>query len=309
LATRCVSGIIGAVFIIAILICNQSFPILLNILVAIICAISDYELFCVMGLAIPLKKSAEKGKFKDLKVYIFRKKIYILTISSLLFSILLPMASSKIFKQILWFLYTIITFGFAIFMASSAKKQKKFRHVKKTLKFQDIIVAYSITALILFSLTTLIKLRDIGGRIGSFYVLIVLGIAWFSDTGAYFGGNFLGKQKLCPEISPKKTVEGVVSGAVTCVLLMLLMGKAFESKLFGLSAQINYINFIITCFVGAFIAVIGDLCFSLLKRSYNVKDFGNILPGHGGALDRFDSVIFVAPFVYFILKNFSFLSA
>ena len=118
---------------------------------------------------------------------------------------------------------------------------------------------------------------------------------WLADAGAYFGGSRFGKKKLCPKISPKKTVEGAVSGFIIGTVLSLLVGIIFEAFFFKNGETVNYIYLLIFSLLGAVVSIVGDLSFSLIKRSCGVKDYGSLMPGHGGMLDRFDSVIFTAP--------------
>ena len=127
--------------------------------------------------------------------------------------------------------------------------------------------------------------------------MIAVFAAWIADAGAYFVGSFFGKTKLCPEISPKKTVEGAIGGMVVNMLVLVLIGWIYE-LLFP--ADVNYISMLLIGFGSSVISILGDLSFSLIKRSCNIKDFGQVIPGHGGILDRFDSVIFVSPLIYYI---------
>lgn len=127
-------------------------------------------------------------------------------------------------------------------------------------------------------------------------------LAWVTDSGAYFVGCGIGKHKLIPKLSPKKTIEGAIGGIVACVLISLgyvwLLDKSFGVSLFNGG---DYKKMLVLSFIGSVISQLGDFASSAIKREFNVKDFGNLLPGHGGVLDRFDSIIFVAPFVYYIL--------
>jgi len=133
---------------------------------------------------------------------------------------------------------------------------------------------------------------------GRYAVLPVFIFSWITDTGAYFTGYFLGKHKMAPNLSPKKTVEGAVGGVVAAVLgayvyiVVLRHGYKLELP--------NQVMFLIAAGVGALLSALGDLTASALKRNCQVKDFGKIFPGHGGFLDRFDSVVFISPFVYFV---------
>ncbi len=119
--------------------------------------------------------------------------------------------------------------------------------------------------------------------------------AWFTDTFAYFVGVYMGRVKLCPKISPKKTVEGAIGGILGCIALTTLSGYIINK--FGV--DINIVHFIITGFLCAAASEIGDLAASYIKRYTGIKDFGNLIPGHGGILDRFDSILFTAPIVYY----------
>ena len=168
--------------------------------------------------------------------------------------------------------------------------------------FREIGVVYSMTLLIPTALGTLVGLRALGGNHGMFYVIIGIFSAWIADVGAFFAGSFLGKHKLCPQISPKKTVEGLVGGFVLDMAAMLVFGYIFQVLLYSYEVQISYLSLFLIGLIGAALSVIGDLAFSLIKRSCHIKDFSEIIPGHGGILDRFDSVIFVAPFVYFVVQ-------
>jgi len=169
---------------------------------------------------------------------------------------------------------------------------------RQAFSVKDVAVAYSMTLLITLSLNTIIELRNWSGNYSNFYVLLALATSWMSDTGAYFSGKIFGKNKLCPDVSPKKTIEGAIGGVIISVLANLFICFIFEKFLFNPQAYVNYPRVAILVFFGAIFSIIGDLCFSMIKRSYQVKDFGSVIPGHGGVLDRFDSVIFVAPFVY-----------
>ncbi len=131
------------------------------------------------------------------------------------------------------------------------------------------------------------------GADGLFYLFLVLVIPWLSDTGAYFTGMCCGKHKLCPAISPKKTVEGFVGGIVVSVAASALTGYLY-TLLCGHAVVVNWWSLLGAAAVGAPLSVCGDLFASVIKRRFGVKDYGHIMPGHGGAMDRFDSVLPVA---------------
>ena len=148
--------------------------------------------------------------------------------------------------------------------------------------------------LIPWSLAHMINLRDIV-QYGEYLTLFMIITVWISDTGAYFSGRFFGKHKLNKEVSPKKTWEGAIGGTLLAVGGALLMRHLFLSSFFSVKQAI---------WMGLLIAVIGqvsDLAESILKRSTGVKDSSNLLPGHGGFLDRFDSYLLLAPIFYYVI--------
>ena len=139
---------------------------------------------------------------------------------------------------------------------------------------------------------------------GRAYLFLTLIIAWFSDMGAFFAGKLFGKHKLCEVISPKKTIEGFVGGIIAAVLFSLIGAFIYQTAVLGDTVQVVYWQVALIALGVAPVSVLGDLFCSIIKRHYGIKDFGNILPGHGGVLDRFDSTIFVAPLMYLALLWF-----
>ena len=137
---------------------------------------------------------------------------------------------------------------------------------------------------------------------GKVYIWMIFVIAFLTDTFAYFVGRFLGRHKLAPAISPKKTIEGSIGGIVFAVAGMIAYGVVME-QVFHLSLPI--VTLIIVGVLGSVAGQCGDLAASMIKRHCDVKDFGKILPGHGGVLDRFDSILFVLPIVY-VYASFTF---
>ena len=132
---------------------------------------------------------------------------------------------------------------------------------------------------------------------GVFFVWLIFICSWGSDTSAYCVGLTIGKHKLAPVLSPKKSVEGAIGGVVGSALLSVLYAVAINGFA---GAHVNVLHFGIVGAVGSGVAQIGDLAASAIKRSHGIKDFGKLIPGHGGVLDRFDSVIFTAPIIYLL---------
>lgn len=135
------------------------------------------------------------------------------------------------------------------------------------------------------------------------YYICFLG-AWITDIFAYFCGRAFGKHKLIPDVSPKKTVEGSVGGTVFCILVMVIFGFVVEKLVPEISA--NLLIFVVAGVLIAVVSQIGDLSMSVIKRKYGVKDYGFIFPGHGGVLDRFDSVIAVSALLMVFSLFFNF---
>ncbi len=125
------------------------------------------------------------------------------------------------------------------------------------------------------------------------YIWLVFIISLGTDTFAYFTGMLIGKHKLCPNLSPKKTVEGAVGGMIGAAALASL----FEAFVIGGKNALS-VHFIIMVLLGSVVSQLGDLSASAIKRRTGLKDYGNLIPGHGGIMDRFDSVLFVAPYLY-----------
>ncbi|MGN0474628.1 MAG: phosphatidate cytidylyltransferase, partial [Acutalibacteraceae bacterium] len=131
-------------------------------------------------------------------------------------------------------------------------------------------------------------------------VIYCLILSWVADGGAYFVGRAFGRHKLAPVISPKKTIEGAVGGFVIAMIISLASAYIYADVLNYAEAELNMVNVAIISAICILMSMFGDLSFSAIKRQYNVKDFGNLLPGHGGVLDRFDSVLFVCPTFYLL---------
>ena len=140
------------------------------------------------------------------------------------------------------------------------------------------------------ALSSIIRILD--GRFGEYLVMTPFVLAFIPDSGAYFAGCFFGRHKLAPVISPKKTVEGAIGGLLTGMLCMVVYALILQV---GFRFKVNYLYALIYGLLGSLGAIFGDLCFSVIKRQTGIKDYGNLFPGHGGILDRFDSMMIVAP--------------
>ena len=183
-----------------------------------------------------------------------------------------------------WVLHLLGTCVYAIVKAGEVK----FLHISASV-FSVIVIPYSFSAFL---------------RIGSTgvhraYLLLPFILSFACDTFAYFVGCSIGKHRLAPKVSPKKSVEGFLGGLIGNALCGLLFAFCMD-RCFG--ANIGYGAMVVLALVCGTVAQIGDLSFSLIKREFGIKDYGHLFLGHGGVLDRFDSVLFVTPFIEIILR-------
>lgn len=162
--------------------------------------------------------------------------------------------------------------------------------------FEEIAKTFFITIYVAFMFAHIILVRNM--EYGNFLIWVVLIGAFVTDTAALFGGKFFGRHKLCPKLSPKKTVEGSISGILGCVICTLIFCLICN---IGFGLEINYLWAVVIGLGASIVSQLGDLSASCIKRQFGIKDYGKIFPGHGGVMDRFDSLFFVAPFVYYML--------
>ncbi len=272
--TRILSAVIGVPALLAILYCYRFFPWCVNIL----CSLVSFA--CCVELL-----NAKKF-FRD----------FLISVPCMLFALAMPFATD--ISVLITVVIVLMIYLFVVLILRHPRYQ-----------FDD--VAYLLTAIGLssFGMSSIVLALLLDDTHSCFYIILCLAIAWIADGGAYFVGRSLGKKKLCPDISPKKTVEGAVGGVIIGTLGALGTGLVFQYLLFGETAKVNLIAVTLVGFVGSLLSIVGDLTFSLIKRSCKVKDYGHVIPGHGGLLDRCDSLIMVAPFLYLFAVYFPLLHA
>jgi len=204
-----------------------------------------------------------------------------LIIYAIIFSALIPIwvffGSISELALILIFLYVFLLFIECITGTAGAS-------------FEKICGVFFASFVLPYFLSSLVRIFSFNN--GRYLILIPILSAFASDVFALLFGMKFGKNKLCPEISPKKTVEGAVGGLLMGPVSIVIFGLIIE-KYYGF--DVSYLRLVLYGLAGAFSGQIGDLSMSFVKRQFNIKDFGNIIPGHGGILDRFDSVLFAAP--------------
>ena len=268
--TRIISGIIMGVIVACVLALGFLVqPIIITLAVALIAAGAVYEL--IHNAAGIKSKIAVSGSiifaflyvvFSDNSVFV--KPYYSLWLSPELVNSLL----------LIYFLFAVIII---------LKNHKDFDLGKIVSLFAlPLPYAYAFSCL-----SSVIKHPD-----GIYYLLLLLNFSSVCDMGAYFVGVTMGKHKLCPNLSPKKTVEGAVGGIVSSIVVTVIISLCFAKSL-----VIPMILTIPFCVLG----MLGDLFASAIKRSVGLKDYSNLIPGHGGILDRVDSIIMIAPFLYFAI--------
>lgn len=260
--TRIISAAV-AIVIAVIVLCFHN-TIVLNIAVAALIEIALFELF----------RAEDCLKFK-----VSQALCYVFALSIPFSNYLLKLNENIVY-------YITAAFLLLMFIA--------FLGYYKTMRYEKLTFMIFVSFFVSVSMSTLLYLNRTGGKHGLFYVVITLCGAWLADSGAYFAGTFFGKHKLCPNISPKKTVEGLIGGVIANGLILVILGFGY-SKIADI--DVNYMVLFVLGMICALLGLVGDLTASLLKRQTGIKDYGNIMPGHGGVMDRFDSVLFVAPFM------------
>lgn len=157
-------------------------------------------------------------------------------------------------------------------------------------------VFYPLIISVAFSLVGILRASDYG----IWKMCLPFAAAWSTDTFAYFTGRFFGKHKLCEKLSPKKTIEGALGGVLGAVIVVLIYTYLCPS-------DTNYIFAVLYAVSASVISQMGDIFFSCIKREHDIKDFGNLMPGHGGVMDRFDSIILTAPLTYLFITITNFI--
>jgi len=244
--------------------------LLLNAVIALVCALALLELL----------KATSLLNYRWLTVLVMAQ------------ALLIPFARTPFIRPAIVPLLFLATFGYFLLLVTNFGK----------ISLSSCATAFLLGLIIPLFFSSAVYIRDLHGPTqGGFYILVALGAAWLSDTSAYFVGTFFGKRKLAPKVSPKKTIEGTLGGIIISTGLILLIGMIYEARL---GARVDFLALAVLSPVFSVVAMLGDLAASAIKREYGVKDFGTIMPGHGGVLDRFDSVLFTLPAVYVATRYF-----
>lgn len=285
--TRIISGIVMGLIVAAVLTAGFLWsPYIITVAIALIAAAAVYELLhnaagiknkaCWIGACVYsfLTVLALDEKIYDYVILPFWMKFYT---PSYLSSMPYPPVS----KGSLATVFTILFFMYAVFMI--LKNHKDF-DLAKIVSLCALPIPYA------FAFSCLSGV--INAESGIYYLLLLLNFSSVCDMGAYFTGVTCGKHKLCPNISPKKTVEGAIGGVVSSIIVTVILCLCFKKAIL-----LPIIFTVPLCILG----MVGDLFASAIKRSVGLKDYGNLIPGHGGILDRVDSIIMIAPLLYMFI--------
>lgn len=217
---------------------------------------------------------------------------YIFTVLIMVFVLYLPDKSWMIKVAFATaFLYIFVTFSVSMLSSGNVRMSQTAELVS--------VSAYIVIGFLCIILTRYATSSNIDGDVraimGNYlYMLIFIG-AWATDSGAYFVGVLMGKHKLIPSVSPHKTVEGAIGGVLGCAVGYAIYGAVLS---LAFNVKVNWAALMILAVIIAVVDQFGDLIASYIKREQGIKDFGTIFPGHGGVLDRFDSIIAIAPVIY-----------
>ena len=269
---RTITAVIGVALLVAV--CIYSHTVIFPVVIGLMALLGVYEMLGCVGM--------RKNFIVSLCLYVMAIIVTVLTQT-----INGDNASSLYIAAYSSFLFCIllILFTHAVFSEGKVPVDK-------------VCIAFTTCAYIITGFISIIQLRYLksgGNLIGDRIYLLVFVAPWVTDTFAYFCGRLFGRHKLIPSVSPKKTVEGSIGGIVFCII-----GCVVYRLVLGYMGSENLPAIWIFAILGLLISIvsqIGDLIFSLIKRRYGLKDYGILFPGHGGVLDRFDSVIATAPLI------------
>jgi len=268
-------------------------PIFLTVIISVVCGIAAYELLRATKInnnRSVLVYTIISSVLVPFAVYLSRVTAPVNAAGISLNSFTTLMMITLLFSILFIFLSLLVIEAVLSFKNAKAIKNKT------QLKFRHIPIALAAGIFIPYMLSCLISLKTL--QYGHLFVLLPIIAAFVTDSGAYFTGVTIGKKKAFPTISPNKTVEGYIGGTIAGTVGMLIYGIILS---YTTSLTIIFPALILYGILGAFMTELGDLTFSLIKRKCGIKDYGNLIPGHGGALDRFDSMSFAAPTMYLLV--------
>lgn len=280
--TRVITAVVGLGLLAVVLAFFNTF--LFDLVLAGICLLGIHEVFTAMG---------------------FGKKQWHLYAAAVPYTLLVMLSTSSGVRAVLLPISFLIVLFYNICLIVS----------HSTLDYGKLSGFVYFGGVILFCFYSLIHLKRMlpmnrFGYDAVYFILLILCLAWGGDTAAYFAGRAFGKHKLAPIVSPNKTVEGAVGGVLGSMLAGVLVTFCYgllSGRYATLTVQVTVRHYLVLLLMGAaasVLGILGDLFASAVKRQVGIKDYGTIFPGHGGILDRFDSVMFIAPFVSIVVRYF-----
>lgn len=280
--TRVITAVVGLALLAVVLAFFNT--ILFDLVLSVVCLIAIHEVFSAMG---------------------FGKKQWYLYAVAVPFTLLVMLTTSDAARAL------VLPVSFLVLLVLNICQ---ITHVQ-TLDFGKLAGYVYFSGVIIFCFYSLIHLKRMlpfeqYHYDAVYFILLTLCFAWGGDTAAYFAGRAFGKHKLAPVVSPHKTVEGAVGGVLGSILAGILLTCVYAALSSGyhvISVQMRTTHYEVLLVMGAIasvLGILGDLFASAVKRQAGIKDYGTIFPGHGGILDRFDSVMFIAPFVAIVVRYF-----
>lgn len=283
--TRIITAVVGLIVLAGVLFTFDT--LVFNLVIAAITLIALHEIYSALG---------------------FEKQDWPLLAVLVPYTLLIMLSSYSVFRAMVMPASFLVVLFYAIYLVVR----------NGVISYQKASGLAMFSGIVIFCFYSFIRLKEMlpveeYGYDAIFFILLILCFAWGGDTCAYFAGRAFGKHKLCPVVSPKKTVEGAVGGvlgsmAAGCVLTLAY--SLLSAKYNVISIQVQPKHYLVLLGMGAVasvLGILGDLFASSVKRQVGIKDYGTIFPGHGGILDRFDSVMFIAPFVSIAVRYFFYL--
>lgn len=280
--TRVITAIVGLAVLAVVLAFFNT--VLFDLVLAGICLLGMHEVFGAMG---------------------FGKKQWYLFAAAVPYTLLVMLSSSAAVRALLLPASFLVVLFYNICLIAS----------HSTLDFGKLAGYVYFSGVILFCFYSLIHLKrmlpfDTFQYDAIYFILLILCFAWGGDTFAYFAGRAFGKHKLAPIVSPNKTVEGAIGGICGSMLIGVIATVIYgmlSGRYAAFTVEVTVRHYLVVVGMGAIasvLGILGDLFASAVKRQAGIKDYGTIFPGHGGILDRFDSVMFIAPFVSIVVRYF-----
>ena len=278
--TRVITAIVGIIVLIGVMFTFNT--LIFNLVIAAITLIAVHEIYSALG---------------------FEKKDWLMYAVLVPYTLLVMTSNYQVMRRLVMPMSFLLVTFYAIYLVVR----------NGIISYQKASGLLMFSGIVIFCFYSFIRLKELlpvesYGYDAVFFILLILCFAWGGDTCAYFAGRAFGKHKLCPVVSPKKTVEGAIGGVlgtmVFGVIVTLIYSvaadrmEAFTRSNIGVSM---YVIIALLACIAAVLGIYGDLFASVVKRQCGIKDYGTIFPGHGGILDRFDSVMFIAPFVTMVI--------